>query len=225
MDFHGKWSEPTVAPVERETRKLASNLEHFANLLVGAQLDEGVLSTGNETTRAIWGVMRPDAVVELLRRYEWAADLNPVQLQLEFLAGNGVVLAEVDDWLLIAPQLRRSLGPGWEWKAAGKTFAVKRRSRVGERIGAYSEPEHRAVAEHVTGLKPAAVPNDSLAGLERSRRGVLLFYPIWTEDRLPEPFSPVAGFALLFPGRSQGTRIVWQVHNPSEPDAVVVSAD
>ena len=224
MDFRGRWSEPTVAPVESERSKLRRNLDRFAALMAGADLVIADLSTGQETARCIYGVATNEAVTDVFRAYEWAGTLRPLQLQIEYLSGQGEVKAAVEDWALIAPQLKRGAPQGWHWDAVDRRFDVKRRSRLGDRIKAYSEPEHRAIAEHITGLTPAAVPNAELDALAGPGRGVVLVYPVWTEDRLPDPFYPVAGFAVLFPGTSQGSRIVWQVHDQARPNAPVVAA-
>jgi hypothetical protein len=225
MDFRGKWSEPTLAPTEKEENKLRRNLDRFATLLAEVDLSVGDLSTGQETARCIYGIAKNGAVLDLFRSYEWAGTLKPIQLQIEYLSGGGEVRAEVDDWVIVAPQLKRGAQAGWHWHAVTQRFDVKRRSRLGDRIKAYSEPEHRAIAEHITGLTRAAVPNVQLDELARPKRGVVLFYPVWTEDRVPDPFHPIAGFAILFPGESQGSRIVWQVHDLAKPHAPVVDAD
>jgi hypothetical protein len=148
--------------------------------------------------------------------------MQPLQLQLEFLAGDGELRADIEDWLLIAPQLKRGARPGWQWRSSDFDFDVKYRSRLGGRIKAYSEPEHRAIAEHITGLRTAPGANDALGALAAPKRAVMLYYPVWTDDHPPDPFTPVAGFALLFAGRSQRTRIIWQVRDTTRPDAAVV---
>lgn len=224
MDFHGKWTERTVAPAEHERKKLKRNADSFASLLSGLDLTEADLSTGQETAPCIFGIAEQEPVLELLTRYEWAGGLKPLQLLIEYLKGQGHASPDLEDWVVIAPQLKRGARRGWHWDAAGNRFDVKRRSRIGDRIKAYSEPEHRNIAEHITGLDVAANPNDALQELTKHRRGVLLFYPVWTTQTLPKPFHPVAGFAVLCPGTVQSNRIVWQVHDPKNPDAVVVPA-
>jgi hypothetical protein len=226
LDFSATWSEKTVAPLAHEQPKLRENLALFASMLQAAELTEGTLSTGQESTTAHHGVVSARVVLDMLRRYKWIGGLRPLQLEIEYLSGEGTVRAQLDDWAVIAPQLARERAAGWHWDAIERRFLVKYRVRVGDRIGAYSEPSHRAMAEHITGRRDAPNANDSLATLRTDRRGVLLFYPVWSDKlgTLPDPFLPIAGFALLFPGARRGTRSVWQVHDPSQPNAVAVEA-
>jgi hypothetical protein len=224
MDFRGKWSETTVAPEESEKKKLERNADRFSVILASMDLRAGTLAADHLSTKAIWGLTSVAEVLNLFRNYEWAGDLRPVQHQIEYLSGQGEIKAAIDEWLLIAPQLERDPRSGWTWPAAGHDFDVKYRSRIGGRIKAYSEPTHRKLAEVVTGKDTSLRPGATLAELVRPNRGVLLFYPVWTEDSLPKPFHPVMGFAPLFPGTSAGTRIIWQVHDPANPGAAVVTA-
>jgi hypothetical protein len=228
MDLRGRWREKTVAPLESETRerrKLERNLERFSVLLSQADLRRETLSTGQETASCLVGIVDTDAVLTLMKSYEWAGTLKPLQLEIEYLEGRGQYKAETDDWVVIAPQLKNRAPEGWIWSAAGFDFDIKSRSRIGERIKVYSEPEHRRLAEHITGLTPAAVPNAELQALAQRRRGVLLFYPVWTAQPPGVPdFEPIAGFSQLFPGVKQVNRAVWQVLDRSRQDDAVIDA-
>ena len=216
----GQWREKTLAPTS--PRDLTKNADLFRNLLDDVELRTSLLSTGEEKVRCIHGIADVRPVLEVLRSYRWLPGTHPLQLELEYLSGEGELRADIADWLVVAPQLQQRESPP-TWSAGGSEFTIKQRSRLaGNRFKAYSERVHRPMCEAVTGKSRAPDPNDELLGLIGDRRGVLLFYPVAEEPTTcSEDSPPTMGFALLFPGE-ETSRTIFTVRDPNHPDRPVV---
>ena len=115
------------------------------------------------------------------------------------MGGTGASDPEIRDWALVAPQLTFP-GKDRPWDAGGHSFSVKFRSRVGVRVGDYSEPQHRQPVEVIISPEPVASANEVLEAHRQAGRGVFLFYPVTHHDGERAPHDvPTMGFALLVP--------------------------
>ena len=91
-------------------------------------------------------------MLDMLDAYRWAEPYGTSLLELEsqFLHGTAIGDPQIDDWLLLMPQLQLHRKP---WQTAGYTFISVERARVGGfgRFKAYTGPNHRKVAEIIIG--------------------------------------------------------------------------
>jgi hypothetical protein len=217
MNLGGQYKEPTLAPTERIDAQ--HNEKRMRALLNGAdiQLVDLSVERGSEF-RALCAVLQPTAVLDFLRNYRWMNGLKPIQHEVEFLAGQHGD-PEIDDWLLVAPQIDTRYEP---WEVANIAFSSPRRARTPTgRFGVYSEPRHRPIAAYVARIKEDdANANANVRHLRRARRGVLLFYPV----NCPDDDFHSMGFAIQFPENSISRQILFTVIDPSQPDAVTVDA-
>jgi hypothetical protein len=158
----------------------------------------------------------------VLRGYEWANGYRSVQRDLEFLAGTGANDPEIDGWTFLAPLLAKPREDQL-WPVGERDFTVKFRQRVELRVGVYTEPFHKEVANVLIGADPIPGANDAVEHYRSPRRGVFLFYPVThVSGTRGVADIPTMGFALLFPGNHIARAIVFGVRDPSQPDSPVV---
>jgi hypothetical protein len=213
LNFGGRWSEKTVAPSELETEKRRRNQDMFARSLGNIELSRAKFETNGQTFDSWTGIASPSVVLALVANYRWSADFLPMRLEQEFMGRDD---AGIDDWLIIAPQLQSPFKNRY-WPVGGHSLTVKYRARVGLRVGAFSEPVHRAVAEAIIGDSPC--DDSATEAFRRSGRGVMLFYPAVHQDMAE---IPTMGFALLFPRNSIPSQILFGVVDASNPNAPIV---
>jgi hypothetical protein len=218
QNYGGQWAESTVAPSDREFEKIRANQELFRTVLEAMDLHTEVFQAPDWSFSAQTGIMSKAGLEQVVRDYQWGGSYRPLQRHLEFVTATGSRDPHIRDWAFIAPQLQR----GRKWEGGGEQFTVKFRSRVGDRVGAFSEPDHRAAAAAIISSEPLPGGNDILQNLRAKSRGVLLFYPVTHRERSDPEEIPTMGFALLFPNNDLRTNIVFGVIDPSHPDAPVV---
>jgi hypothetical protein len=229
VNFGGEWVERTLASDREEDLK--SNEELFGGLIAECDLKnpELAVTVGGKRSafRAFCGVVTSERLLAVLDAYRWAEPYGTslLKLESEFLHGSGIGNPGINDWLLLLPQLRRpSRRP---WQSAGSTFTSVERSRVGGygRFKAYTDPDHRAIAEVISGKTVADEANDEVRELTRpTGRGVLLLYPIFprADDDLEQSAIPVMGFAFICPRNTLRRRAEFSVIRKDLEDQLVV---
>lgn len=213
-----------MAPADQE--RLSSNRQLFEELLSSIELDDSTLSAGGDSLRAFVGIVGGARMRDTLSRYEWADGSRYLTRELEYLQGTGPRDCMIDDWVIIAPQLRATPAEHRPWEVGGHQLTVKFRARIedGGRVKAYSEPAHRRIAQHIIGAPELEQASEHLQSLTRLRRGVMLLYPA-AHGREPEAYAhPTMGFAVLFPPNAIQELVAFTVEDPSRGDAAVVDA-
>jgi hypothetical protein len=218
----GKWREPTLAPTADEREKRRANQRLFRELVQSLTLERRDLRLGGEGVGAWIGLASLNQIEKVLRGYEWANGYKSVQHDLEFLAGTDANDPEIDGWTFMAPLLARPREDEL-WPVGEYNFTVKFRQRVDLRVGVYTEPFHKEVANAFIGADPTPGANEAVEHYRNPRRGVFLFYPV-THVRATRNISdtPTMGFAMLFPGNHIARAIVFSVRDPSQPDSPIV---
>ena len=218
----GRWREKTLAPEDGEREKRKANEQLLRTLVDRLELERVGLRLGAHAFEAFLGVATAPDILRVLDGYQWANGYRSLERELEFIRGSGPLNPEIRDWVLLAPQLAAP-GKDRPWEAGGQSFSVKFRSRVGIRVGAYSEPEHREVAEVIISPEPVTGANDVLEAHRQAGRGVFLFYPVTHhQQERSSNDAPTMGFALLFPHNSIKSTIVFGVVDVTQPDTPVV---
>jgi hypothetical protein len=211
-NFGGTRSMPTLLPTKPTT--IRRNLALAGELLKAAEylglLSLGGSGSGKEryAADAHAFLSQNTAVHDFLSAMKWLEsefkdDQRPpeINLQLEFLATKK---HEIADWLIVAPQRRKSFGTAWV-AADDLELTVKERTRgEGRGIGVVGEPQHRSIGEFIAriglGNKTLTSPNDRTRLLQNEHRAVMLLYPFREiED------GPISiGFELIFPTNDLG---------------------
>jgi hypothetical protein len=206
MNFGGDWVERTLASDLEEDLKFNEGL--FTRLIAECDFNNpGLTVTVNgkrSAFQAFCGIVGHDRILEVLDAYRWAEPYGTRLLKLEsqFLHGTAIGDPQINDWLLLLPQLQRSSRKPWQ--PAGYTFTSVERARVegSGRFKAYTDPGHRLVAEVVSGNAAAEQANNEVHELTKLRgRGVVLLYPVFPRaDEDPEQSGiPAMGFAFICP--------------------------
>ncbi|MGK2955392.1 MAG: Z1 domain-containing protein [Solirubrobacterales bacterium] len=221
-NFGDRWSEHRrVAQKQTERDRNAGLIRDLLEMHGVSQLDWVI---GGRTATGFGTVVPNEAMVDLLRAYEWANGEPDLAEELEFLAGRYGDPA-IDDWLVMLPQLKASTVP-WTWPVGGFDATVHQRTYYrGERplLNALVGKEDRAVAETITGKRETGASDrgDALR-LRQNRRAVALVYPIADEVSQPGDKEPVVGLQALFPPNGIERRIAFAVQSPSQSDEPVV---
>jgi hypothetical protein len=217
----GKWLERTLLP--DDPAAVAVNAELMADILQSTTLttdDFEVKDEKNVTSRmkAHWGRVQPDRLIDVLKRFQFTTP-GVLVAALAFLTGE-MGDPRIDEWLLLAPQVKSDANWG---PVGGLTFSVADRSRREESAGykAFSEPRHRAVAEHLARVNLRQPLTAKASELSKPRQGVILLYPCKDYDR-GEKFVSM-GFALLAPNNDIVRRAAFTVRDAANPKAVVVN--
>jgi hypothetical protein len=228
MNFGGEWVERTRATDQEADLKF--NEELFIRLLAESDLGHSELSVKSTAERfffdAYYGILGHDRMLGVLDTYRWADPFGTklLTLELQFLHGTGIEDPQIEDWLLVMPQLRSNRRP---WQTAGYTFTSVERGRVDGygRFKAYTGRNHRKVAEVICGKKVAEEANDEVRALAKSKsRGVLLLYPVFqkADDNLDQSETPTMGFAFIPPPNDLPRRAEFTVMRPDLKDQPVV---
>jgi hypothetical protein len=165
----------------------------------------------------------PDAarVLAFLKSYRWLRDEMPASIirQTEYLEGKAGP-SGITGWHVLAFQSDKSFGD--VFNAAGQDFNCRKRSRTKTlRFGAYSEPNHRAIAAYLAGTdnnRSVRNPNTAMATMKEPTRAILVFYPVRQE--ITEPVT--IGFGLLFPKNSLAVQLRFSVRDLRQPNAITV---
>jgi hypothetical protein len=239
-NFGGRLSESTIAPTEPDDitynnallEKIVGRAKARTVKLVATHLEGKESKPRRHELRANVVELSPSAVLELLSKYRWYGsergaprDINPMQLQVEFLSKRGSEDPQIDDWLLLGPCIE---APTARRLLAGNDFDVVFRSRRDNekfRFNTYNDPIHRRFGEHIVGLTTLQDANEELAALRRPRRGVLIYYPITeTKPKTGKPKPPfTVGFTLLFPSNNIVAPVRFSVRRADLSEAAVVT--
>jgi hypothetical protein len=228
LNFGGEWVERTLASDHDEDLKF--NEELFIRLLANTDLKHSELSatSGGKHSKfdAWYGIVSHDRMLGMLDAYRWVEPYGTTLLELEsqFLHGAAIGDPQIEDWLLVMPQLQLHRKP---WQTAGYTFISVERARVGGfgRFKAYTGPNHRKVAEIISGNGTAEEANDTVRALAKSRgRAVLLLYPVFqrADENLEQSETPTMGFAFISPPNDLPRRAEFTVKRPDLEEQLVV---
>lgn len=223
-NFGGNWVERTLC--SDEDGDLQYNATLFEKLLgesdrslFDLEVDVGGLRT---KVSAFTALIPADRMIDVLSAYRWAKPHTSslLKLELDFLRG-GLGDPEIEDWILLMPQLQRS--SRLPWQVAGETFTTVERARIdgGGRFKAFTVPYHRLMAEVLTGVSAGEPVNGPTRDLHRElKRGALLLYPTYPkiEEQVQQPTIPAMGFAFLPPRNSLPRRIVFGVKTKAQMD-------
>jgi hypothetical protein len=217
-NFGGRLSESTFAPDDEVDTK--HNHSAVLELIDTSPIDTKLLSgdtvSGSLSLEAHTAIVAPTAMVTFLKSYRWSnsserVKQRPMELQIEFLQRVGAQDPQIDDWLLVAPQINT---PRATIKIQGIDFGVIYRERTELRFGTYNDPKHRAFAEDIAYGEVLANANDQLLSLRKARRGVMIYYVI-TDEKTKKPKPPYStGFTLLFPKNDIRSPITFGVRRP-----------
>jgi hypothetical protein len=221
-NYGGRPADSTVTPTDRERAKREANENLFRSVLEAIVLDQYEFRAAASSFDAIAGIVPREGLERIVREYQWANGHRPLQRQLEFMIGTGARDPGIRDWVLIAPQLQDARGH--YWTAAGRRFTVKQRSRIGERVNVFTEPDHKNIAAAIISRERVGDANPSVENFRASGRGVVLFYPVYHREPFDPTEPPTMGISLLFPHNEIPTTIVFGVADPLQPEAPVVDA-
>ena len=118
MNFGGEWVERTLASDLEEDHK--SNEALFSGLIAECDLNnpELAVTIGGQRSAfpAFCGIVAPDRLLTVLDAYRWAAPntTSLLKLESEFLHGTGTEDPQIDDWVLLMPQLQRPVRRPWQ---------------------------------------------------------------------------------------------------------------
>jgi hypothetical protein len=228
MNIGGDWVERTLASDRDED--LTSNENLFAQLIADSDLMHSELSVTSAGERfwfdAFYGIIGHDSMLDVIDSYIWAEPYGTTLLKLEseFLHGTAIGDPQIDDWLLLMPQLRTNRKP---WQKAGYTFSSVERARVDGfgRFKAYTGRNHRKVAEVISGKLVAEEANEEVRAMAMRRgRGVVLLYPVFqpADENPDQSETPTMGFAFIAPPNDLPRRAEFTVARPDLEDQPVV---
>jgi hypothetical protein len=222
--------EPTGYP--EKPASLKHNYEAAVPLLNAASTPRTLLVPGRDLSfptspgnfTALTGVASHDDVLGVLREFAWvngdyfAPDLRYLE----------EVKEQLDDWMLLAPQLTQ--GASAALPDVGPRSLFRRERRRGPMFGAISDPKHRragiVLATRGGGTDPVAQQ------LAHERRGALLMYPVIEPGYDPQgqvdPGRLVIAFTAITPQSAIGrTRqlVTFRARNSALAQAIIDADD
>jgi hypothetical protein len=221
-NFGGEWSEHRRVAQSIADRRHNESL--FRRLIEEVGLDEFDLAAGARHMTAYGALTAAEPVRAALAAYLWADGLRDLQQELEFLYGQHGD-PQIDDWLLLLPQLTRITER--TWAIDGKSVSVHRRAYwngTPPLVNAYAGPDDRALAEMVTGKRTSGEPSSDLKRLRAARRAVMIVYPITHELSEDPAWIPTIGLSLLFPANDIPRQIGFTVRRPTQSGEPVIDA-
>ena len=237
----GQWQEPTAYPTK------VADLRHNTNLwtpVLGALPTsvtslayhfpaEGGRQAVTHRFDALVGMLTPEDFLGLVREARWGAP-SQFEPNLAYLEEITATSADVDDWLLIAPQHTKR---GQQLTLGGeeRTFAwFARERRRSPLFGAISEPKHRAAPLRIAG----ALTDSGDAATEKlvaPRRGVVIVYPIVEAKHRPDitddgrlvPEKIVMAFSFVAPDtarRADGRVLRFTTIDSAQGEEAIIDA-
>ena len=183
----GRWKYTTLS--DRKYRKV--NTEAFRALMAGRKLRQDLLSVsspdGSKDMRleCMSAQLGPQELLEFIREYKWPNEFKGFEEVLIYLRGTGEWDPEIDQWLLLMPQVAAerpliNLADGCWVKCVERTFLDERR------FDAVTDPMHRKIAEflaHVnlkrwSGNIVDNAQTQRTVELCQDRQGIFLCYPV-----------------------------------------------
>src|SRR5262249_47353741 len=155
---------------------IKANQERLGRLLNGLNIAAELLEAKRDGTLvklvANTAVLRPPDILGFLADYKWLRD-EPMRLEIDFLRGTDRRDPQIEDWLLLAPQVKDATNKYIELN--DKQFYIVYRSREenapntpNNRFNTYNDPRHRWFAELIAGITvdvPLTDPNEALRRL------------------------------------------------------------
>jgi hypothetical protein len=223
--------EPTGYP--EKLPKVKANYEAAVPLLQAASIPQTLLAPGLNLSfpaspgsfTAMTGIASHKQVLGALRKFAW--------LSSDYFAPDLRYLEEItdqlDDWVLLAPQLAQ--GTSGTLPDVGARSLFRRERRRAPMFGAISEPKHRragiVLATRGGGTDPVA------RQLAQKRRGALVLYPIIEPGYDPQggdvdPGRVVIAFTAITPQSAIGrTRqlVTFRARNSALAQAIIDADD
>ncbi|WP_055588001.1 Z1 domain-containing protein [Peterkaempfera griseoplana] len=238
----GQWEEPTAYPSKPAALKrnyelwkpildrLSDERTAFTHTLTRENGQEAAFRFPGRTA-----LVGHDDVMDVLRAVQWGSDhqFAPHRTYLEEI---GRSPAQVDDWLVVAPQ-HVGAGKTLQLGDQARSFSwFSRERRRGPLFGAISEPRHRPALLRVAGALPSCgeAVTDSLA---TGRRGVLALFPVVEGKAVTDVMAKdaldtgnlVIAFAFVAPSTARGgdNRVVrfTSVDSSREGAAIIAHRD
>lgn len=228
-NFGGEWSEPTLAPNDKNEAE--KNEVLAVKLLSLAKWNEYQFSgkkkgkdgkLDGSDIKAFCALVKNSDMRDFLVGYHWKDGRPILQHEIDFINGSEGDPG-IDDWLIMMPVVAEKRG-SWPTKKALEVpqVPIQKRSKLGERFKVYTTSSHRAVAEYISSTSDRFQPSNGTAdGLKNPHRAVMLFYPVKDDH---DAFVSI-GFALLFPYNKIPKKISYSVRDTSRPDDIVVPLD
>jgi hypothetical protein len=233
-NFGGERAMPTLFPTGARsmnrniaaTRALLSSATTLKRIGVGGTSDVG---DKVRVDSLVCSVSTAD-IIAFLESFHWLeSDFTFPQrpadttLQIEFLRTSQ---HEIASWLIIAPQRERSFGRPLRLSGV-QEFAVKERHRAegGRGFQVIGEPDHRLVANYLSGIRPRAgtnilnAPNGETSRLRQDHLGVLLLYPV---REVPNQDVTI-GYEVFFPNNDLPFDITFTVRSNTHDVTIPVS--
>jgi hypothetical protein len=126
---------------------------------------------------------------------------------------------EIDDWLIILPQLKGEPTP-WPEKSL-PPMSIIERARTDTRFNVYSEPSHVGVASYIAKVSEGKSATEFVKKARRSKRAVLVLYRVVAKGEKNDFVS--IGFGMQSPINKIRHITGWRVVNADQKDAVVVN--
>ncbi|MGC0417592.1 Z1 domain-containing protein [Embleya sp. AB8] len=218
----GLWVERPGYPTK--AAELRHNVEQFAPVIEALDPAQVELAFPVEDRLrrfpAYLGRITNSRLLPVLRELRWS-DPSQFGPDLAYLA-NPRISAQIEDWVVIAPQLQNPDRDSVTLHGFGPLTVVSRSRRTGTQFNQVSPPPHRHAARRIAGSGPSI--GDPVAdGLAAPRRGCLLIYPTMEPDRN----ELVMAFALVPPSTatSPDRRLVaFRAKDSSRGTAAIVAA-
>ncbi|MGW9513555.1 Z1 domain-containing protein, partial [Embleya sp. NPDC055610] len=220
----GRIVEPMAYPTK--SADLRHNAELFAPVIAALQPERIDLSfpranlPGLLTFPAYQGRVTHDRLLPILQGLRWY-DPERFAPDLAYL-GNPEVVAGIDDWIVLVPQLNDAELEPIELYGFGPLDVVIRRRRRPGFFSSVTAPRHRFAAHRIAGASPSI--GDPVAdGLAAPRRGCLVLYPTMTD----ESSDLVMAFALVPPVTAVGRDrrlVAFRAKDSSRGAAAIVAA-
>ena len=194
----GEPIEPTAYPVD--SSEIVANYAAMLPVMQAAngrhrltfpseRRDSGPMRPGGNFD-ALVGVVPAQTVLDALDKLIW---LRPDYFEPDMAYIREISLTAIDDWVVIAPQLRESTR---NLDELGMRTVVMRQRRRGELFGALSDPKHRPPAARVVGARPSW-GDRYIDSLVCDRRAAMLVYPVVENPSAAMPSEVIVAFTLF----------------------------
>ncbi|MFE3197639.1 Z1 domain-containing protein [Embleya sp. NPDC059237] len=218
----GRWVERSAYP--SKPAELRHNVQRFEPVIrsLAAERTELAYPVEDRLLRfpAYIGRIAHAPMLSVLRELRWAepAQFRPDLAYLE----NPEIVAKIDDWVVIAPQLQSPNLDPVTLHGFGPLDVVSRRRREGGLFDKVSFGPHRFAARRIVGTD-TSIGDPVADGLAGPRRGCVLVYPTME----PEKSDLVMAFALVPPVTAVGRDrrlVAFRAKDSSRGAAAIVAA-
>ena len=223
VNYGGRHIQRTVLAQELSVRK--ENLRSLEDLLGEGQGTTARIEVLDKTLEVAIKEASERALNAFFDHFKWGSvprdDWALIREYLDGAQGDPGIAS----WVILLPAMTRPFR--WWTSGDGVRIPIRQRSRnVDEtRFEILSEPPHIEVAKCLAGLSNQV--RQGLEGCAEKGNAVIIPYLVVPKTRnlaLDWAQFPALGFSLVLPENNLPTRVGWSVRDPTQPDAVVVSA-